>query len=358
MLLPDTMNITGKGRSPLENVPEFVNVKCPKCGGDARRETDTMDTFVDSSWYFYRYCDPQNSTAPFDPGKIDLLVPDRSIHRRRGARNSASDIFALLDQDDARYRADSNGEPVSKLFTQGMVIRNGEKMSKSKGNVVPADDVVEQSGADTARLFALFAAPPEKDVDWIDTGIDGISRFLGRIYRFATRNLPPVEGDGSADTEVLRKLHQTLRKITEDFENRWHFNTSIAAVMELLNLLYAQEPRISAAVKIQAIEILSLMLAPFAPFLAQELWEEQGHTTPVFKHPWPVYDAELARASEAEVMVQINGKNRSKLTVAPGTDREQLERLALADERVAGLMQGKTPRRVIVVPDKLVNIVL
>jgi len=188
---------------------------------------------------------------------------------------------------------------------------------------------------------------------------EGIARFLSRLYRFATRNLPMEQpGDGSADAAVLRKLHQTLRKITEDFDSRWHFNTSIAALMELLNDLYAQEAKLSAAAMAQAIEIVTLILAPFAPYIAQELWVEQGRSGPVFKQAWPIYDEALAREQELEVVVQVNGKNRSKLTVAPGTDRLELERLAIGDKRIEELMAGKTLVRVIVVVDKLVNIVI
>ncbi len=221
-------------------------------------------------------------------------------------------------------------EPVRKLFTQGMVIRNGAKMSKSKGNVVPADEVADKHGADTARLFALFAAPPESDVDWIDAGVEGIYRFLGRVYRFATRNLPPPEpgGDGSADAKILRKLHQTLKKITEDFDSRWHFNTSIAAIMELVNEMYLEESHISPAAMGQILRILTLMLAPFAPYLAQELWEEQGGEGPVFKQDWPEFDPDLARESEVEIVVQINGKVRARLIVPPGTDANGLTRIA------------------------------
>jgi leucyl-tRNA synthetase len=239
-----------------------------------------------------------------------------------------------------------------------MVIRNGAKMSKSLGNVVPADEVAEKFGADTARLFALFAAPPEKDVDWIDTGIEGISRFLGRIYRYATRNIPAAGGDGSSDARVLRKLHQTLRKITEDFDSRWHFNTSIAAIMELINEMYAEESRISAAAMAQALEILTLLIAPFAPYLAQELWEEQGHSGPVFKEAWPAFDEALARESELEIPVQINGKNRARIVVAPGLESAALQALALADGKIKSLIDGKTVVKVIAVPDKLVNVVV
>ncbi len=273
VLLPRQIQITGKGRSPLDEVPEFVNVTCPKCGGPARRETDTMDTFVDSSWYFYRYCDAKNSTAPFDKKKIAYWFP---IDQYIGGVEHAilhliySRFWTKMMRDIGLTSCD---EPVRKLFTQGMVIRNGAKMSKSKGNVVAADEVADKHGADTARMFALFAAPPERDVDWIDAGVEGVYRFLGRIYRFATRNLPVPEGkgdgtspgNGASDARILGKLHRTLKKITGDFDSRWHFNTSIAAIMELVNEMYLEEAHISPAAMGQAIEILTLMLAPFAP---------------------------------------------------------------------------------------------
>jgi leucyl-tRNA synthetase len=358
--LPRHVEITGKGRSPLDEVPEFVNVECPKCGQLARRETDTMDTFVDSSWYFYRYCDPKNSTAPYDKAKIDYWFP---IDQYIGGVEHAI-LHLIYSRFWTKVMRDigltSGDEPIRKMFTQGMVIRNGSKMSKSKGNVVPADEVADQYGADTARLFALFAAPPERDVDWIDAGVEGVSRFLGRVYRFATRNLPSWEtkGDGSADARVLRKLHQTLRKITEDFNSRWHFNTSIAAIMELVNELYASETRISPPAMGQTIEILTLMLAPFAPYLAQELWEEQGYDTPVFKHEWPDFDPDLARESEVEIAVQINGKVRLRLNVPAGLDEVQTISLVQDDDRVQELIAGRTVVKIIAVPGKLVNIVV
>ncbi|HXJ39225.1 MAG TPA: leucine--tRNA ligase, partial [Bryobacteraceae bacterium] len=281
VVLPRQIQITGKGRSPLDEVPEFVNVACPKCGEPARRETDTMDTFVDSSWYFYRYCDAQNSTAPYDPKKVAYWFP---IDQYIGGVEHAilhliySRFWTKVMRDIGLTTCD---EPVKKLFTQGMVIRNGAKMSKSVGNVVPADDVADKHGADTARLFALFAAPPEKDVDWIDAGVEGIYRFLSRVYRFATRNIGATGGDGTSDAKILRKVHQVLQKITEDFDTRWHFNTSIAAMMELVNDLYAEETRISAAAMEQTLGIFVFLLAPFAPYLAQELWDEMGRQGPV-----------------------------------------------------------------------------
>jgi leucyl-tRNA synthetase len=360
VLLPRQIQITGKGRSPLDEVPEFVNVTCPKCGGAARRETDTMDTFVDSSWYFYRYCDSKNSSAPFGKQKIDYWFP---IDQYIGGVEHAilhliySRFWTKMMRDIGLTTCD---EPVRKLFTQGMVIRNGAKMSKSKGNVVPADEVADKHGADTARLFALFAAPPEKDVDWIDAGVDGIYRFLGRIYRFATRNLPASEGkgDGSSDAKVLGRLHRTLKKITEDFDSRWHFNTSIAAIMELVNELYLEEARISPKAMDATIRILTLMLAPFAPYLAQELWEQQGGAGPVFKQSWPAFDPDLGRESEVEVVVQINGKVRARLIVPAGTDAQGLTSRARDDDKIQALVAGKTVVKVIAVPEKLINLVV
>jgi leucyl-tRNA synthetase len=249
-------------------------------------------------------------------------------------------------------------EPVKKMFTQGMVIRNGEKMSKSVGNVVAADDVADKHGADSARLFALFAAPPEKDVDWIDAGVEGVYRFLGRVYRFVTRNVDAPGGDGSADSDVLRKLHQTLQRITEDFDTRWHFNTSIALMMELVNVLYAEEPRISAAAMRQCLEILTLMLSPFAPYITQDLWEAMGHEGPIIKQRWPLYDAGLARATSVEVPVQINGKLRTRIVVPTGLDKIALESEARKDEKVQILLSDTTVIKVIAVPEKLINFVI
>ena len=358
VLLPQKIEITGQGRSPLADVPDFVNVRCPKCGQPARRETDTMDTFVDSSWYFYRYCDARNSHAPFDSKKIAYWFP---IDQYIGGVEHAI-LHLIYSRFWTKVMRDigliTNKEPVRKLFTQGMVIANGAKMSKSKGNVVNADHVADVHGADTARLFALFAAPPEKDMDWTDAGVEGIYRFLGRVFRFATRNIGTEGGDGSGDAKVLRKLHQTLRKITADFDSRWHFNTSIAAMMELVNELYAEEPRISTGAMQQSIQILTLMLAPFAPYIAQELWEEQGKSGPVFKQEWPDFDPDLARETEIEIPVQINGKLRARITVPPGLDAAQLKVAALDDAKVSALAAGKEVVKIIAVPDKLVNIVV
>ncbi|MGB9606717.1 MAG: class I tRNA ligase family protein, partial [Bryobacteraceae bacterium] len=266
VVLPLNVQITGRGRSPLENVPEFINTTCPRCKGPARRESDTMDTFVDSSWYFYRYCDPRNDRQPYDPEVIAYWFP---IDQYIGGIEHAilhliySRFFCKVMRDLGLIRHD---EPVKRLFTQGMVLKDGAAMSKSRGNVVGADELANKYGADTGRLFVLFAAPPEKELEWQDTGVEGMYRFLTRTYRFVTRNADRARreqtGDSEADRQALRKLHQTVRKVTQDFEVRWHFNTSIAALMELMNELHALEARLSARVLREAMEKITLMLGP------------------------------------------------------------------------------------------------
>jgi leucyl-tRNA synthetase len=359
VVLPLSVPITGKGRSPLENVPEFINVKCPKCGEPARRESDTMDTFVDSSWYFYRYCDSHNSAAPFDSKKIAYWFP---IDQYIGGVEHAI-LHLIYSRFWTKVMRDlgliSNSEPVAHMFTQGMVIKDGAKMSKSKGNVVSADEMIERFGADTGRLFELFAAPPEKEMNWTDAGANGSHAFLGRVYRFVTRNVGQGRPEPSdADRQALRKLHQTLKLITDDFESRWHFNTSVAALMGLMNVLSDLEDQLSAPVLAEIMEKLTLMLEPFAPYLAEELWEEQGKPGPVFHHPWPVYDPELAREEEAEIVIQVNGKVRGHVYVAFGTPREAIEKQAMGDAKIRTFLDGKQIVKVIVVPDKLVNIVV
>jgi len=359
VVLPDRIEITGTGRSPLENVPAFVNVSCPRCGGAARRETDTMDTFIDSSWYFYRYCDAHNAEAPFDSARIAYWF---EIDQYIGGVEHAilhliySRFFTKMMRDLGLIQ---NSEPARRLFTQGMVIAEGAKMSKSKGNVVGADMLAERFGADTARMFVLFAAPPEKEVDWRFEGAEGIYRFLGRVYRFVTRTSNSgAQPNGAGDRKVSRKLHQTIRKITEDFETRWHFNTCIAGVMELVNVLYAEESGLGAKVLAQVNEKLALLLAPFAPYLAQEIWEELGKDGPVFRQSWPQFDPELAREEEAEIVVQVNGKLRARIYAPFGAPKEELERLALADEKLQPYIAGRQIVKRITVPDKLVNIVV
>jgi leucyl-tRNA synthetase len=319
-----------------------------------------MDTFVDSSWYFYRYCDPKNDGAPFDPAAVTRFMPmDQYI----GGITHAI-LHLLYSRFWTRVMRDlglcSNDEPAVNLFTQGMVLgEDGTAMSKSKGNVVDPDLMTEKYGADTCRLFTLFAAPPDKDMPWNESSVEGQHRFLARVFRFVTRNIGMERpGDPVAGKKALQKLHQTIRKVTADFENRWHFNTSIAALMELTNELYQQEEQISAEAMRAILPAYVKMLAPFAPFIAQELWSQLGGEGPVFREPWPVCDEDLAREDSIEVPIQVNGKLRSRVVVALGTTKDDLQAAALADLRIQPLLGGKQIVKIVVVPGKLVNIVI
>jgi leucyl-tRNA synthetase len=363
VLLPDDIEITGEGGSPLRNHPAYRKVTCPKCGDEnARRESDTMDTFVDSSWYFYRYCDVQNTQAPFDSKKIAYWFP---INQYIGGIEHAI-LHLIYSRFWTKFMRDigliENAEPVDRMFNQGMVVLNGAKMSKSKGNVVSADFMMDKYGADCGRLFELFAAPPEKDMDWTDSGAEGSYRFIGRVFRFITRNADrrsttPIE-QSAGDKKVLRKLHQVLRKITEDFDVRWHFNTSIAAMMELVNEMYASEADLTPPVLSDVLEKLVLMFGPFAPYVAQEMWETLGNQGPVFRQTWPAFDEALAKEDAAEVVLQVNGKVRSRVSVPFGTPKDELEALAKADPKIQAQIAGKQIVKVILVPDKLVNVVV
>ena len=374
VILPENVKITLSGGSPLLDVPEFLHVKCPKCGGPARRETDTMDTFVDSSWYFYRYTDARNNKAPFDPKIVAYWFGTDGIDQYIGGVEHAilhliySRFWTKFMRDMGMVR---NDEPVQRLFTQGMVIKDGAKMSKSLGNVVTPDEMVARYGADAARLYSLFAAPPDRDLDWQDTGIEGIQRFLGRVYRFVVRNSGAADtARGAASRElsaearaIQRKLHQTIKRVSDDFEGRWHFNTCIAAIMELLNELYAAEEKIqSGAIPpglVGEVERdLVLLLAPFAPYLAHELWEMLGQQESLLSAPWPKYDPELAKEEEIEIPVQVNGKLRSRIVVSADASEEVIRERALADPKVQAAIAGKQIVKVIVVPAKLVNIVV
>jgi leucyl-tRNA synthetase len=338
-------------------VKSFLETTCPKCGGPAERETDTMDTFVDSSWYFFRYIDPRNSCLPFDPAKVKPWFP---VDQYIGGVTHAilhllySRFWCKVLRDIGLVEID---EPFRSLFTQGMVQLHGQTMSKSKGNIVDPDDMVAKYGADTCRLFTLFAAPPEKNMDWNESGVEGQYRFLSRLFRWVSRNADAAGGSGETDARALRKLHQTIRKITQDFDNRWHFNTSIAALMELMNELHACESGMSAPVLRECAEKVALMLAPFAPFAAEELWQVLGREGPVFRQSWPAFDEALAREEELEIPVQVNGKLRSRLSVPHGTPQEEQQRLALADERVRAHTDGRKVVKVIHT-GKLINIVV
>ena len=373
IVLPPQIEITQQGGSPLGRVPEFVNTTCPKCGGPARRETDTMDTFVDSSWYFYRYTDAKNSNAPFDPKVAQYWFP---IDQYIGGVEHAI-LHLIYSRYWTKVMRDLglivNDEPAQRLFTQGMVIKDGAKMSKSKGNVVSPDDMVARYGADATRMYALFAAPPDRDLDWQEDGVAGVSRFLARVWRLVTKYAPlarsaPSEAQKRAPAQglslkLLRKLHQTIAKITLDFEGRWHFNTCVAAIMELVNDLQAADAQlaageVSAPVMRELLRSLVLLLAPFAPFLAAELWEELGGEGGVLRAPWPKSDPGLAKEDELEIPVQINGKLVSVVRVAAGADPKTIEAAALADEKVQSRTAGKTVAKIIVVPGRAVNLVV
>ncbi len=368
--LPEEVSITGMGQSPLAGTPEFVNVKCPKCGGAGRRETDTMDTFVDSSWYFLRYLDPHNDRQAFDPALARYWFPvDQYI---------GGIVHAILHLLYARFFCRvmrdlgllAAAEPFTRLFCQGLVLKGGTAMSKSKGNVVGAMDMAVKYGADTGRLYTLFAAPPEKDMEWSEQSVEGCSRFLSRVFRLVDRHADSVKGTvGSSDladaTEkekaLLRKTHQTLRRVTHDFESRWHFNSAIAVIMELVNEIHAQEPLGEGArreVVKEVLDFLTLMIAPMAPHLAEELWEMLGHEGGLARSAWPAYRAELTAESQVEVVVQINGKVRGRIVVDAGLDQELLAERALAEPKVSELLGGRSIVKRIVVPDKLVNLVV
>ena len=380
VILPEKIEITQQGGSPLARVPEFVNTTCPKCGGPAKRETDTMDTFVDSSWYFYRYTDAHNAMVPFDSDIVKYWFP---IDQYIGGVEHAI-LHLIYSRFWTKVMRDlglvKNAEPVERLFTQGMVIKDGAKMSKSKGNVVSPDDMVARYGADSARMYSLFAAPPDRDLDWQEDGVAGVSRFLGRVWRIVTKYAELARGksadshpsseerskDGapsSSQQKLLRKLHQTIAKITQDFEGRWHFNTDVAAIMELVNEIQDADAQLAtgeipAPVVRELLRTLVLLLAPFAPFLAAEMWEQLGEQGAILRAPWPKSDRELAKEDEIEIPVQINGKLVAVVRVPAGADSKTMEAAALADEKVKARIAGKTVVKVIVVPGRAVNLVV
>ncbi len=371
VVLPAQVEITQQGGSPLGRVPDFVNVACPRCGGPARRETDTMDTFVESSWYFYRYTDAKNAGAPFDSQTAQYWFP---IDQYIGGVEHAI-LHLIYSRFWTRVMRDlglvKNDEPARRLFTQGMVLKDGAKMSKNKGNVVSPDEMVARYGADSTRMYALFAAPPDRDLDWQEDGVAGVSRFLARVWRLATKYAPAarmgrtekMEAPSGLSLKLLRKLHQTIAKITLDFEGRWHFNTCVAAIMELVNEIQAADAQLAAGevpapVMRELLRTLVLLLAPFAPYLAAELWEDLGEEGAVLRAPWPVSDPELAKENELEIPVQINGKLVTVVTVAADADAKTIEAAALAGEKVQSRTAGKTVVKVIVVPGKTVNLVV
>jgi leucyl-tRNA synthetase len=372
--LPENVKLTGEGQSPLAAVPEFVNTTCPKCGGPAKRETDTMDTFVDSSWYFYRFTDPHDNRAPFEKEKAEYWF---QIDQYIGGIEHAilhliySRFFCKVMHDLGMVK---ETEPVKRLFSQGMVHKDGAVMSKSKGNVVGALEMADKYGCDTARMYTLFAAPPERDLEWSEQGIEGCSRFLNKVYRLIAKHadrLRDIQTDQSAQTDfatattkeklLVRKAHKTLKRVTNDFEVRWHFNSSVALIMELLNELQGQEPldvELSPVILKRVLEILVLMLSPITPHIAEELWEKLGHPTGLLSVKWPTYREDLTHEEQFEVIIQINGRLRGKMLVDDGLSEDETSAKALKDPRISVLLVGKEIVKIVVVPRKLVNIVL
>jgi leucyl-tRNA synthetase len=379
VVLPQSASFTGTGESPLAGVPEFVNTECPKCHGPARRETDTMDTFVDSSWYFFRYLDPRNETAPFDPNIAKEWTPvDQYI-----GGDSHAVMHLIYTRFWTKFMRDIGlvnfDEPVKRLLTQGMVTNRvvgtdeWKAMSKSLGNGVDPDEMIKAFGADATRLFVLFAAPVENELRWSETGIEGAVRFLRRVYTMIWRwrerlsNPSPTGAmQFSSDARTLRrKTHQTIAKITNDLE-QLHLNTSVAALMELFNQIvdFNAEPAKASDEDVfamrEALEALVIMLTPFAPHVAEEMWEGLGHAGGLLSETprWPVANPELARREELEIPIQVSGKLRSRVIVAPDVSEEDLRASALADERVRALIDGHEVVKVIVVPRRLVNVVI
>ena len=373
VVLPKVAQFTGRGDSPLATIPEFVNVACPTCGGAARRETDTMDTFVDSSWYFYRFADAHNDQLPFDPAKVKYWCP---VDFYSGGVEHAilhliySRFFARVFRDLGMI---DHSEPFTHLLTQGMVLKDGQVMSKSKGNVVDPDTMLDKVGSDALRLYVMFVAPPEKEVEWSDAGLDGSFRWLARVWRVAEHWREAALAAAPLDTATLvaderamrRKTHDTIRRVTADIDTRKQMNTAVSAMMELVNDLYlftdAQRGAPTAqgaAVAREAIESLVVLVSPFAPHTAEEIWERYAHAGTLAAAHWPAVDEAAARAESIVVPVQVNGKVRGRIAVSPDAADAELERLALADPGVQPHLVGKTVKRVVVAKGRLVSVVV
>jgi leucyl-tRNA synthetase len=367
VVLPTEVDFQGSSKSPLTSMSGFVNAKCPSCGGPARRETDTMDTFVDSSWYFAKYTSP-GSMDMFDPAEVNYWMP--VDHYIGGIEHAVMHLlyarfFTMVLKDLGLLRCD---EPFTRLLTQGMVIKDGAKMSKSKGNVVDPDAIINRYGADTVRLFMLFASPPDKDLDWSDKGVEGCYRFVGRVWRFVDKFRSLYSPGASADPAgalraVRSELHRAVKAVTYDIRERMQFNTAIARMMELVNALYqvADEEWSTPAGKAvftEVVDRLVPMLSVFVPHMAEEIWESLGKTSMLYDHPWPGYIEELTVRDEIEIVFQVNGKIRSRAMVPSSISKEEMEKAALADERVSSFIQGKEIVKVVAVAGKLVNVVV
>ena len=370
VVLPLDVEFTGSGTETLQSYREFYEVECPKCSKPAHRETDTMDTFVDSSWYFARYTDSKNDMQPFSLENVSYWMP--VDHYVGGVEHAVKHIlysrfFTKVMCDIELMEMD---EPFTKLLTQGMVTKDGAKMSKSKGNVVDPDDIINQYGADTMRVFALFAAPPERDLEWSDQGVEGSYRFLNRVWRIVNQYLPQIEDvtsqyaldkiSGSAK-ELRRMTHETIKRVTTDIDERLHFNTAISAIMELVNHLHQIKPskdEIYRSVLRESIESLVILISPFAPHLAEELREQLGNQTSIIKSTWPEWDEEALKTEEVLIVIQVNGRLRSQIHIPADATEDEIRKAVLADEKIQRYIEGKQVRKVIVVPGKLANVVV
>ena len=397
--LPENADFSKGSMAVLRSDTDFLKVNCPKCGGEARRETDTMDTFVDSSWYFARYVDPRNTELPFSRDASRYWLP--VDHYVGGVEHAVMHLlyarfFTKVMRDLGLSEMD---EPFTRLLTQGMVcmetyscpdhgyiypaeVRKGnlcpkcdnelaigrvEKMSKSKNNVVDPNDILDKFGADTMRVFSLFAAPPERDLEWNDQAVEGAYRFLNRVWRIVHELMPLIqqetsEADGKGPARKLRRMtHETIRRVTVDIDERLHFNTAISAIMELVNHIYqikeTDRVKCKAALR-EAIEAMVQLLSPFAPHIAEEIWEKLGHTSNVTQQPWPVWDEKLLVLDEVQIVVQVNGKLRSKINVPADADEETVRTAALGDEKIQRNIEGKQVVKVVVIPNRLVNVVV
>ena len=366
--LPEDVEFRPSGESPLNYVESFYKTNCPVCGKPARRETDTMDTFVCSSWYFDRFCDPHNSSLPFSKELADYWMP---VDQYIGGVEHAI-LHLMYARFFTKFLHDINmlscDEPFTNLLTQGMVLKEGTKMSKSKGNVVSPEDIIDTYGADTARLFILFASPPERDLEWSDQGVEGSYRFLNRVWRLVTGcaedikavRLPEQFAELEPDARKLRfKTHATIKKVSEDIEERFNFNTAISAIMELTNMMYSYRDKDDQDLTVlkEAVDTLIVLLSPFAPHMCEELWQVCGHKESIYRQSWPRYDKAALIQDEVEIAIQLSGKVRERITVPTGISKEDLEKLALAQPKVQELISGKNIVKIIVVPGKLVNIV-
>ena len=361
VLLPEKVEFNPRGESPLKDSKKFVNTSCPKCKGKAKREIDTMDTFVDSSWYFLRYISPKLSTKPFEKEYVDKWLP---VDQYIGGVEHAI-LHLLYSRFITKVLCDSGfisfNEPFKNLFTQGMIIKDGAKMSKSKGNVVSPDELIEKYGADTVRLYTLFIAPPEKDAEWSDRGVEGAYRFLGRVWRIADkiRSLKS-QNEKEPDKKLERKIHQTIKKVTESCEKGFRFNTAISSVMELINEMYAivdNKGANSTTLK-EAVKTVILLLSPFVPHIAEELWQKIGKKGSILKEKWPSYDENLIVEDVVDVPIQINGKLRSKISTPINSKEEVLKEKAVNDPKIKNYLKEVNIKKWIIIPNKLINIVV